>query len=342
MNRLNFKNSMAVISAPIAGLSDSPSRKLARLFGADMTVSELVSAEGIIRDGKKTMELVHFDDSERPIGIQIFGANPQSMAEAAKIMEELRPDFIDINFGCPARKVVGKNGGSSVLRNLKLLREIVENVVKSVSLPVTVKMRSGWDDKSLVFLEAGRIVEDCGAQAVTLHPRTRVQGFDGKADWSMIRNLKDTLKIAVIGNGDIFTPKDASDMFAQTGCDAVMVGRAALGNPWIFQRIKEFRETGVVPPEPSLPQRIKTAATHFDMTLEHYGYPRGIYIMRSRLACYLKGLPGATKIRAALIRMESPEEIKNLLNSLLLGNDSEWNTGRESIDSYSPASQIRP
>jgi len=317
MNPINFKNSMAIIYAPIAGVSDSPSRKLARSFGADITVSELVSSEGIIRNGRKTLELVRFDDSERPFGIQIFGANPHSMAEAAKTMERLNPDFIDINFGCPARKVVGKNGGSSILRNLKLLQEIVENIVKAVNLPVTVKMRSGWDDNSLIYLEAGRIIEGCGANAITLHPRNKAQGFNGKADWSQILELKEAVNIAVIGNGDIFTPPDAIKMFEQTGCDAVMIGRGSLGNPWIFQRIKQLRQSNTLPPEPTLRQKIETALNHFDMTVAHYGLPNGIFIMRSRFGWYLKGLPGASKIRSVLNKLESPSEIKDLLNGLI-------------------------
>lgn len=309
----DFKGSMAIICAPIAGVTDSPSRILARQMGADMTVSELISAEGIVRKSKKTMDLARFHDAERPVGIQLFGANPESMAEAAKVIERLSPDFIDLNFGCPTKKIVDKNGGASVLRNLKLMKTMAESVVNSVGLPVTVKMRSGWDDSSLIFLEAGKLLQDCGIMAITLHPRTRSQGFSGKANWTHIRMLKESLDIPVIGNGDIRSFLDAKEMFEQTGCDAVMIGRASLGNPWIFGRTKEFLATGIIPPEPSPRLRIETAIRHFDMTIEEYGLPRGIFIMRSRLGWYIKGIPGASEVRGILNRLESPREIKDTL-----------------------------
>ncbi|UCC79668.1 MAG: tRNA dihydrouridine synthase DusB [Candidatus Zixiibacteriota bacterium] len=313
MIRNNFKLSKAIVYAPLAGISDSPSRKLAVRFGADMTVSELISSEGIIRNSKKTLELAGFDNSERPIGLQLFGANPDSMAEAARILSSLNPDFIDLNFGCPARKVVGKNGGSSVLRNLKLFKEIVNQVINAVDLPVTVKMRSGWDSRNLTYMEAGKIAEDCGAAAVTLHSRTRAQGFTGKADWSQIAQLKNELTIPVIGNGDIKNVTDVKLMFDQTGCDGVMLGRVSIGNPWIFRRIKEYLKSGNIPPEPSFRERINLALEHFDMTLDEFGIPRAIYKMRSRFAWYLKGMPEASIIRARINRSRSVEEIKEII-----------------------------
>jgi len=313
MNPLNFKGSMAIINAPIAGISDSPSRKIARKMGADFTVSELVSAEGTIRNGKCSLDLMRFDDSERPIGIQLFGSNPVSMADAARKAEELDPDFIDLNFGCPARKVVGKNGGSSVLRDLKLLEDIIEGVVKAVAKPVSIKIRSGWDSDSLVYLEAGKIAEGCGAKAITLHARTRAQGFSGEADWSHIARLKQSVGIAVIGNGDIFKPQDAIDMFERTGCDAVMVGRAAIGNPWIFKRIKHLVATGEHVPEPSIEERLNMALEHFDSTLDYYGYPHGMYKMRTRIAWYVKGLPDASRFREMINKEESSEKVKELI-----------------------------
>jgi tRNA-dihydrouridine synthase B len=312
MNPRNFKESRAVIYAPLAGISDSPSRKIARRFGADITISELISAEGVIRNGRGTLDLARFDDDERPFGLQLFGKNPESMALAAKILSEMEPDFIDINFGCPARKIVSKNGGSSILRDLELMEKIVANVVNIIGIPVTVKMRSGWDDETPVYLEAGRIIENCGASAVTLHPRSRSQGFDGKADWSQISELKQALGIPVIGNGDISTPEDARRMFDQTGCDAIMIGRASIGNPWIFRGIKEYLKTGIVPPPPTARQRIELALEHFDMNIEYYGLPSGLYKMRSRFCRYIKGFPGASRIRNRLVRLESPSEIKDL------------------------------
>ena len=313
MIRNNFTVSKAIIYAPLAGISDSPTRKLAVRFGADMTVSELISSEGIIRKSKRTLELAKFDDTEKPIGLQLFGANPDSIAEAARVLSSFGPDFIDINFGCPARKVVGKNGGSSVLRNLDLFKKIVMKVVKSIDLPVTVKMRSGWDGRSLTYIEAGKIAEDCGAAAVTLHPRTRAQGFSGRANWSQIAELKNALQIPVIGNGDIGNVVDAKRMFDQTGCDGIMLGRVSIGNPWIFGRIKEYLKTGEIPPEPPIVERLQIALEHFDMTLNEFGIPHGIYKMRSRFAWYLKGLPGASNIRARINRSQSIEDIKKVI-----------------------------
>jgi tRNA-dihydrouridine synthase B len=323
MNRDNFTVSKAIIYAPLAGISDSVSRKLAKRFGADMTVSELISSEGVIRNSKKTLELAKFDKSERPIGLQIFGANPDSMAEAAKILSSLNPDFIDLNFGCPVRKVIGKNGGSSILRNLNLFKDITQKVVKSVNLPVTVKMRSGWDRDNLIYIEAGKIAEDCGAAAITLHPRTRIQGFKGTADWSQIAELKSAIKIPVIGNGDIKNVSDARRMFHETGCDGIMLGRVSIGNPWIFRRVNEYLKTGEIPPEPSAIERINLALEHFDMTLAEIGIPHGIYKMRGRFAWYLKGMPGASALRAKLNRVISPAEIRNLLISYLEGLNAE-------------------
>jgi nifR3 family TIM-barrel protein len=319
MIRDNFKKSKMILYAPLAGISDSPSRKIATRFGADMTVSELISSEGIIRSGKRTLELAKFDDSERPIGLQLFGANPRSMAESAKILSSYNPDFIDLNFGCPARKVVGKNGGSAILKDLKLLEKIIKKVVESVNIPVTVKMRSGWDMQSLVYLEAGKISRDCGAAAVTLHPRTRAQGFSGEADWTQIAELKNELEIPVIGNGDIRDVIDARRMFDKTGCDGIMLGRASIGNPWIFRRIKEYLKTGEVPPEPSIAERVTLALEHFDMTLAEFGTSRGIYKMRSRFAWYLKGFPGASAVRAKINRTKEVNEIKDLLLNYVEG-----------------------
>lgn len=311
----NFKMSKAIIYAPLAGISDSPARRIAVKHGADMTFSELISSEGVIRDSKRTLALAKFDNLERPIGLQLFGANPQSMAEAAKIISSLDPDFIDLNFGCPVRKVIAKNGGSSVLRDLGLFRKIISKVVEATKLPVTIKMRSGWDSESLVYLEGGKIAEDCGAAAVTLHPRTKSQGFSGNADWSQIAELKKSVNIPVIGNGDVKDVTDVKRMFDVTGCDGVMVGRASLGNPWMFGRIKKYLESGVIPAEPTFDEKIEVALEHFDMALEEFGMTHGIYKMRSRFGWYIKGMPGASEIRLRINHSLSVDEIKDIVNS---------------------------
>jgi nifR3 family TIM-barrel protein len=302
----------------MAGISDSPARRLARRFGADATVSELVASEGIVRRCRHTNELYRFHDSERPIGIQLFGANPERVAAAAAIIVGQKPDFIDLNFGCPARKVVERNGGSAVLKDLPTLGHIISAVVQAVTVPVTVKIRSGWDIDSLVYLEAGRIIEDSGAAAVTLHARTRMQGFSGEADWDMIAQLKHHLKIPVIGNGDIFAPEDAARMFELTGCDAVMLGRGAMGNPWLFSRIQHHLATGEVPPEPSWGERIELALEHLDMAIAHYGFPRGVFKMRSQFCHYLRGMPGSAGIRSTINRLLAIEEIRATLRGYVV------------------------
>jgi tRNA-dihydrouridine synthase B len=312
---LNFKNSKYVIYAPMAGVSDSPTRKIAKSLGAQIVVSGLVSAEAIIRNSKRTLDLARFDNLERPIGLQIFGARPQAMAHAAQILAELQPDFIDINFGCPAPKVVGKNGGSSILKDLDLLEDIVSLVIKAVDIPVTVKMRAGWDSDSLSFLDAGKIIEDSGAVAVTLHPRTKMQAYGGQADWNLISELKKSLSIPVIGNGDIFSPQDAQRMLDETGCDAIMIGRASLGNPWLFKRVRHYLENDEILPEPTVDERLDMALQHFNMMLEYYGQPLGVYKMRSQFCWYLRGLPDSAEIKTQINRLLSPVDIKDLLFS---------------------------
>jgi nifR3 family TIM-barrel protein len=235
------------------------------------------------------------------------------MATAASELAQLNPDFIDINFGCPARKIVGKNGGSSILRDLDLLRDIVSAVVKAVSLPVTAKIRSGWDSNELNYLEAGKIIEQAGAVALTIHPRTKAQAFSGEADWDVIRELKESLHIKVIGNGDITTPEDAKRMFDTTGCDAIMIGRSAIGNPWIFNRIKHYLSTGENLPEPTAREKIELSLEHLDLSILQYGLPHAVFRMRSQFCYYLRGLCGSSDIRASINHLTSPDEIKELL-----------------------------
>ncbi len=312
----------------MSGISDSVGRRLARNFGADITISELISSEGLVRGCNRTWDLTGFHNSERPIGLQIFGAKPAVMALAASKLMSLKPDFIDLNFGCPARKIVGKNGGSSILRNLDLLGDIVSAVVKAVDIPVTAKMRSGWNNDELTYLRAGMVIEEAGAAAVTIHPRTKEQGFSGRADWSVIKRLKEKINIPVIGNGDISDPQDAGRMFDETGCDAVMVGRGSICNPWIFKRIKYHLETGQILPEPSCGERIDLALVHFEMAIEHYGLPRAVFMMRSQFCWYLRGLQGSAEIRREINRLLSPSEIKKLLAKYRDGLEDQFQESR--------------
>jgi tRNA-dihydrouridine synthase B len=310
----NFKFSGAIILAPAAGVTDPITRQIAREYGADITVSELVSSEGLIRDHDRTKELLGFTQVERPIGLQIFGADPAHMAEAAIYAQSLEPDFIDLNFGCPAKKVVGKNGGSSLLLNLSIIEQIISKVIKAVSIPVTIKYRSGWDEKHIVAVEVAQIAESLGASAICLHPRTRMQGFSGKADWSYICKVKQIVKIPVIGSGDIDSPERAKRMFDETGCDAIMICRASFGNPWIFSRTRHYLSTEILLAEPTAAERISMAIRHLRLSIERYGNPRGIYNMRNKLAWYLHGLTGATKVRTELMTLTDENQIVGLLS----------------------------
>ena len=301
--------------APAAGVTDSITRKIAKKWGADATVTELISAEGLVRNCLKTKAFMDFDEAERPLGIQLFGADPDHMARAAQIASELNPNFIDLNFGCPVKKVVGKNGGSSLLKNLELLEKIVRKVVQAVRLPVTVKYRSGWDSGNIVAIEVACLAEANGAAAVCLHPRTRVQGFAGTADWPLIAEIKKAVNIPVIGSGDIDSPEKAKQMFDETGCDSVMICRAAFGNPWIFQRAKHYLETGELLPEPDIAARISAALEHLHMSIAKHGDYGGLVRMRNQLCWYIKGLPGAAQLRKKLVLIPTEQEVVALLES---------------------------
>jgi nifR3 family TIM-barrel protein len=304
------------VLAPLAGYTDSPMRRLARRLGAAMVWTEMVSAEGAVRESEKTFELLAFDPAERPIAFQIFGARPESMAGAARRIARLGPDVIDLNAGCPARKVVRGGSGAALMTDLVLLAEIASAVVGATDLPVTAKIRSGWDESSVNAAEAARALEAAGVRAISVHPRTRRQGFRGSSDWSVIGEVKRAVGIPVIGSGDVRTPEDALAMLEVTSCDGVMIGRAAVGNPWIFSRARALAEGRSTPP-PSLDAKIRLAVEHLDLMVACKGERRGVLEMRKHIVAYLKGFPGASSLRAELVRMEGHERVRERLLAAL-------------------------
>jgi len=292
------------VLAPLAGQTDSPMRRVCRRRGASMVWTEMVSAEGLVRDGAKSYELLRFDEEERPIAFQLFGARPEAMAGAAATAALLKPDVIDINVGCPAKKVVRGGSGSALMKEPALLREITTAVIETAGRPVTAKIRSGWDSDSLNFVEIAADLEECGVAAVTMHPRTRTQGFKGLSDWSLLGELKRAVSIPVIGSGDVKTPEDALRMLETTGCDGVMIGRAATGNPWLFREAEALRTTGRVPARTSLSEVLATAIEQLDLMVEWKGEWRGVREMRKHLVAYLRGFDGASALRAELVRID--------------------------------------
>ena len=304
-----------IILAPMAGVTDYPFRVLCREMGAGAVYSEFVSSEGIIRENQKTLSMIKFQEIERPIGIQIFGSNPNVMEKAAKyVMSNFSPDILDINYGCPVPKITNKGGGSAALKDLCLMDEITQAVVEAVpNTPVTVKMRVGWDDNSIIVPEAGERLQNLGVKAITLHPRTTKQRYTGYAKWLYIKKLKEACSIPVIGNGDIRTTDDMMKMFDETGCDAVMVGRAAIGNPWFFKEAS-LRIKGNIPyTPPSLIDLVNICEIHLNLLIQNRGEIVGSNLMRKHFSGYIKGFPGASKYRKSLVTESTINIMKNEL-----------------------------
>lgn len=303
--------------APLAGVSETCFRRICRENGADAVVSEMVSAEGLLRKGKQTLRLLVFDEKERPIGIQLFGSDPSRMASAAAwVQEHIRPDFIDLNAGCPVRKVVGRGAGAALLKDPARFGAIVNAMVKAVSLPVTVKIRSGWTTGDWVDVEFARIAQDNGAKAVFLHARSKTMVFSGTALWERIRLVKQAVQIPVIGNGDIKTADDALRMKKETGCDGLMIGRGANGNPWVFNQIK--LKFSARPDEPvTNKMRLDTALLHIAMVRDHYGEKRALTDIRKHISWYIKGLKMATDYRNRVFRTKKTEELEEIVKEAL-------------------------
>jgi tRNA-dihydrouridine synthase B len=305
--------------APMAGVSEPPFRQICRRFGADILMTEFLSAEAIRRGIRKTLEGCEFEPVERPIGVQIYGADAGAMARAAAIVTEAyQPEFIDINFGCPVKKVVQRNGGSGCLRDLDLVERIIRAVVAATHLPVTVKTRSGWSDADRDPVRIALRMQDAGARAFTLHPRTRTQMFSGRADWDEIARVVEALDIPVIGNGDVSDGADIFRMQRHTGCAAIMVGRGSFGNPWIFRDGRALLSGAALPAPPDAGERFAVALEHAQLALRLQGDSRKTVIeFRKHLGWYTKGLPGASQLREQLFQVESMVEAETIFREYL-------------------------
>ena len=309
--------------APMAGVSESPFRRLCRRFGADVVVTEFLSAEGIRRENPATIEKLRFGPDERPIGVQIFGADPNAMAEAAAFVTDVfRPEFIDINFGCPVKKVVRRNGGSGCLRDLGLVQDVIRSVIRSTHLPVTCKIRSGWNEEMRDPVAIARRCEDAGVRVLTLHPRTRTQMYSGSARWEEIARVVDALSIPVLGNGDIKTAEDAVRMHRETGCAGIMIARGSFGQPWIFDQTRDLLSGKPKRPDLAVEERFRVALEHAEMAAQYEPDPRGAAIeFRKHLGWYVKGLPGSADVRKKLHAVSSLGEVEGIFEEYLRNRD---------------------
>jgi len=314
-----------VVLAPMAGISNNAYRTIIKQMGAGLIVAEMVSDKAIYYGSKKTIDMLYMTDFERPISQQIFGSDKESFVYAAKyIYENMHPDIIDINMGCPVPKVaISSQAGSALLKDPNKVYDIVKSVVESVPIPVTVKIRSGWDEKSINAVEIAKTVERAGASAITIHPRTRKQGYTGHSDWSIIKQVKENVSIPVIGNGDINSCFDAKKMLDETGCDLVMIGRACLGNPWIIKETVEYLETGKEPEEIVLEDRINMIKYHLDLLIKTKPLKVAMLEIRSHAAWYLKGLNNAKELKNEIFKTKTKDELIYLLDKFLKENKEE-------------------
>lgn len=299
-------------------VTDSPFRSICKGFGADVLVTEFVAAEGLIRDVWKSRMKMQFGPEERPIGIQIFGSNIESMMKAAEAAQEAAPDFIDLNFGCPVRKIVMKGGGAALLQDIPKMIAMTAAVVRSTTLPVTAKTRLGWDEKHLEIVDVAERLQDAGIQALSIHGRTRTQLYGGKADWTLIGEVKNNprMKIPVFGNGDIDSGPVARDMKDRYGVDGILIGRAAVGNPWIFREVKQFLANGELPHPPSVDERIKILRMHLEKSIAYKGERATIFEMRRIYSGYFRGIPGFKPHRVKLVTASSVEEVYAILGEI--------------------------
>ena len=320
MNIKNVEFNSIAFLAPMAGMADMAFRELCADYGAGYTVTEMVSSKGLTMGDKKSAMLLTLGERERKAGAQIFGDNPEIMAEAAVKCLEFKPDIIDINMGCPAPKVAMNGGGASLMKNPRLAGEIVKAVSQAVDIPVTAKIRKGWDDNSVNAVELAEILEKNGAAAIAVHGRTRMQMYSGEVDYDIIRRVKEAVDIPVIGNGDITDVQSAAIMLEKTGCDAIMIGRGALGNPWIFQQINAYLNECRVIPEPTLTEKMTVMLAHIKKIIEYKGEYTGIREARHHAGYYTKGLRGGAKFRAEMGSLESFEQLEEITYRIIKEN----------------------
>lgn len=307
-----------LLLAPMEDVSDPPFRAVCKDNGADLMYTEFISSEGLIRDAIKSRQKLDIFDYERPVGIQIFGGDEDALSLSAKIVETVNPDLLDINFGCPVKKVVSKGAGAGVLKDVDLMVRLTEAVIKSTNLPVTVKTRLGWDDNNRNIEEVAERLQDVGIKALAIHGRTRAQLYKGEADWSLIAKVKNNprIHIPIFGNGDIDSPQKANEYKNRYGVDGIMIGRAAIGYPWIFREVKHFIATGEILPSPTLEERVEVARKHLRKSIEWKGPIAGINEMRRHYTNYLKGLPNIKEYRNKLVTYKTGEEVEAVLDEV--------------------------
>ena len=302
-----------VFLSPMAGVTDLPFRTICKEKGCGMLYTEMINAKALCYDDENTKKMLNLEDDGHPVAVQIFGSDPEYMGKAASIMNQYTNDILDINMGCPAPKVIKNGDGSALMRNPKLAAEVLTAVVKNLKKPVTLKIRKGWDDNSVNALEIAKIAEECGISALAIHGRTREQFYSGKADWDIIAEIKQSINIPVIGNGDVFDVQDAVNMLEKTKCDAIMIGRGSQGNPWIFNRINHYMKTGEVLPEPTLEEKISTAIKHMNLAVAEHGEYVAVREMRKHIGWYLKGLKNSAKYRDQINKITDYKEVISML-----------------------------